>query len=586
MPVRVKMPDGSVAEFPDGMAPADIEKAITEHMASATTDNVRPAGLPEGVDLPGFRTREPAHVEAPVSAQLGAAANRLLPALGHYEMGGVRGLANTAEHTMALRDRVPRPVRALLTGDVGRNATPEEMSAIHDLATPRNTGEAVGRGVEQAAEFLLPTGVEEGAGRVGAGLLEHLLPEAPGAARAAGVGGRLLGGAVHSGGINAAQGGGFLPGAAMGAGGSAAGQTLEHIAVPLAEKALNVRAVDRALGRTPGRAILDETTGLTPRAVADQASQRVSDLSTGVEKALDKAPDGSLLPARQVAQDFVDTAVARNSPESIRRTGALRNVLTTKFGEDAKPVEVPKYGDIPNPNGAHSLLDEYANGGYPIAPMRGQVGTEPAEYPPYVPARTLLDLKRGVGEQAQAFNPNVPNKLGDSARAAIYHALDSQMDELAPETEGMNTRMSSLIPVGDRAAATDLNAGVLHRMLGRFGAPTGALLGMGGGLAYGEHKAGVPGALVGAGVGLAAPELLTNPTTLLTMARAADSPAAQGAIKAGEGGLLQLNRPVPQEQRLMVPGDPSQGVTPVVLPAYPGMMTPQPTRLLPQGAQQ
>jgi len=39
MPIRVNLPDGSVANFPDGMPPAEIEKALQAHHAQQPSAN-------------------------------------------------------------------------------------------------------------------------------------------------------------------------------------------------------------------------------------------------------------------------------------------------------------------------------------------------------------------------------------------------------------------------------------------------------------------------------------------------------------------------------------------------------------------
>lgn len=392
--------------------------------------------------------------------------------------------------------------------------TPSKVFNINtdDTNDYQKTGDVIGN--------LLQWAIPGAAGEKMATTGEEMLPKVPG--WLARLSGRAAAEVPMSAALNKAQGGGATTGAVMGAGGAGFGELANYLAPHLAEAAMGVRAPDRAYGRMPGRAILDETTGIRPGTIAAQASDKTGLLTDQVEKSLDAAPEGSLHGPRSVADSFLDTAVARNSPESIKRTGALRNLITTKLGADGKPVMMDVMGDVNQPTG---ILDEF---GKPVMRIgRDVVGREPAAYPEDVPARTLLDLKRGVGEQSQAFNPNVKNKLGDSATGALYHSLDSQMDELAPETKGANERITSLLPVVQRGEAADLNAGPIQRLIGRGRAHTGALTAGMGGFATGHP-------LLGMGT-LALIEAGMSPEPLMGAARLFNSPIGrQVALTAGK----------------------------------------------------
>ena len=526
----------ALAEQARGGAPKVDYAAMAQQARGDTQSAQRPAGLPDGVSLPGL-PGPPASIMSEAPGNIFSSAHPLSTLKANaVESGGqildlgkgmLKGAANTGStllHT-ANAPIIPMPNGNTQVSPMVNNAA----NGLQRISQPHNNLQSVGRGIEQAGEFLLPGAAEE----AGATRLLTMLPKAGKLAQAAL---RAIPAAMGSGIVNGAQGGSVAGGAAAGFGGSMVGSGLKALAPVIAETALGVRAGDRAQGRTPGQAILDETQGLRPGSIASQANSRVNELSAQVEKSLESAPDGSLAPARDVANSFVDSAVRRNTPESIKRTNALRDVITTKLGSDGKPVMLDKFGDTTLNTG---VLDE---AGQPITRVgRSVVGKEPAIYPEIVPARTLLDLKRGIGEQAQAFNPAVQNKLSDNARVGIYHALDSEMDRLAPQTQGANDSMTSLIPAAERAGAKDLNAGMVQRMIARGSAHTGALAGPLAAGAAGFEHGGIIGGVLGAGAGMLGQEVLTNPTVLMAAARAANAPATSKLlIPAFTGAAMQF----------------------------------------------
>lgn len=439
-----------------------------------------------------------------------------------------KGVLKSGLSTLSAGDEfAQKHLPAFLTTPIGQSPTAENsaraVATAKQMATPTGTAQAIGKGLGNAAQFLIPGAAEE----AGASMLAPTIGK---------LAARMTTGALGSGVVNVSQGGGFGAGAAAGAAGPVIGKVLKSVAPVIAEQALGVRGVDRALGKTPGDAILNETTGLTPGTIASQANDVSNGLTSAVERRMTSAPEGSLTPARNAATSFQKTAVARNSPESIKRTGALVNQLTQKLGADGKPLMEPTLGQVVKPTG---ILD---SSGSPITrEVTQQVGQQPVTYPETVPARTLLDLKRGVGELQGSWNPAIPNKLSDTAVSNVYHALDSEMDGLAPGTKELNQRISSLIPVANRAGAADLNEGLIGRTIGRFGKPTGALVGGLAGAAEGRREGGTNGAIIGGLTGLVAPEILSNPTTLMTGARMMYSPATRKLIPAIAGLGLQLD---------------------------------------------
>ena len=140
------------------------------------------------------------------------------------------------------------------------------------------------------------------------------------------------------------------------------------------------------------------------------------------------------------------------------------------------------------------------------------------EIPANVTPRDLLDLKRGFNEEHLRWNPEMHDRALSTGRRA-YGALDSELDRTVPEAAGLNQRISSLIPVAQRAESVSRNAPTLQRGLQRFGAHTGALTLGAAGAYEGRREGGLPGAIAGGLTGVLAPELIASPEGQIALAR-------------------------------------------------------------------
>lgn len=452
---------------------------------------------------PGINYSHPAGGEAPTLAAHPAVSMTtpfLSPDATTNPVGDfVRGIGKGALHTLSSVDQMASKISPRLVTPIGQEATPENanraMVMAQQMAEPHNIAERFGRGAEQAGEFLLPTGIEEAAGKAALPLL----------GRAGEVGAKIAGAGVHSGLVNDVQGGGFVPGAVMGGLGSGVGQAARAVAPILAENALGIRAADRDYGRTPGKAILEETTGYDPGRIADQATQKVNTYSNDLEDAALNSPHlASLGPARQAVQNSASAAMGRNNVDTIRKVAKLGEQLDT----DA-------YGNV---------------------------------IPNDVQPSTLLHLKRGIGDLQTSWNPATAPKWISGQVGNVYHALDSELDRTVPESSELNQKISTLLPVASRAGAADLNAGVIQRGLSRLTKPTGALAPALMGAGYGGMHGGTMGALLGGGAGLLGTELLGSPQVQMGLARTAYSTLLPKLLPAAAGAALQLNRRVEAPQ--------------------------------------
>lgn len=413
----------------------------------------------------------------------------ILQKIGSGALDLAKGAGEGVLNTVSSADDWSRQhLPAFMTNKNFGFGAPADLQRVHDLATPANTTQKIGKGVEQAAEFLLPTGVEEAGAKLGGEAL----------GRAGQVLGRVGGAGMHAGAVNKVQGGTFTGGALAGAAGAGVGMGLKKIAPVLAETALKMRAPDRAYGRTPGEAILNETTGFTPGKIASQAADKVNQYSNDLESmARDSPSPMSLQPAREEATRSIDAAYGRNNKSTYDKLVRMGHQLDT----DLDGNEIPET----------------------ISPQQG------------------LHLKRGIGDLQTSWNPATQPKWVSGQVGRVYHALDSELDRALPGGADLNQKISSLMPVEQRANAEDLNAGLLQRIHHRFGSATGALVGG----AAGYHFGGVPGAVAG----LIGPELLSNPTTLMMEARALNSPAiGKIAIPAAVGAGAQVFRPDPDDE--------------------------------------
>ena len=201
----------------------------------------------------------------------------------------------------------------------------------------------------------------------------------------------------------------------------------------------------------------------------------------------------SLAPARQIVADTMAKAKAQNAAKTLAQLTPLSDSLSKWSGSGE---------DIPE----------------------------------NVSPRQLLDLLRGVrNDHVSTWNPDISSAVTDAAKAAS-HSMADQLHTLVPGTQEIDDRLTNLIPVIQRSASTDLNAGVGQSIAHRVAAHTGALTGAAFGAREGYEKHGILGGLGGAALGLALPELLTTPTAEMGAARLMYSPTTGNILRPLIGG--------------------------------------------------
>ena len=365
------------------------------------------------------------------------------------------------------------------------------------LQAPNSTAGRVGRGIEQAGEFMLPGGAEE----KGAAKLAEM---APWAGRAAKPLAKVLTSGISAGAVNTAQGGSPVTGALMGAGGSAIGQGLKAAAPTLTGIAQGLKA---PFGKT-GTAILDETKGVLPGSVRNSARGVLDTLNPALNDAADKSTAMiPMQPAREAASAEIGNAQTQNNPRLIKGIKRMGNQLMTRDFEPGLGAE--------GPSARMPIPDE-------------------------VPARDYLELKRGIGKAlpAGSWSPESSNAF-KGPRNAIYGQMGKDFEQAVPEAAPLNQRISALIPatekpknfffghaLGPGVGATLGGVGGYRRGIGSEGTDIGNGL-----------KEGAMGAIGGAAAGYAAPAAMN------AAARMVWSPAlGRYVLPAAEGAILQGTR--------------------------------------------
>lgn len=408
---------------------------------------------------------------SPEEGPLGKAAHAYL----NYGKGIWKGAGNTIGGISSLINKIPV---------VGETLAPREgIDAFHELTRPEGTAQNVGYYGEQVGETLIPGLGEEGAG-------EKALTLAPKLGKLAPAIGRIGYNALTLGALNKLQGGEFGSGAALGAGGSLLGEAGKAVAPSLAETALGISKKYRGFGKTPGIAVLEETgNAVRPESVAQKARQESQKLTGELEKRAKvaslvvltgKAAPASTQPALDLIDEEMQKAGEQGAENYYTELGKLRNQLTNDF----------RTGNT-----------------------RGTQMT-PSQ---------ILNLKRGVSKLEKSWSPETAGVMRGMVRK-VYGALDSEVDRTVPGAQQLNQRISSLIPVAERAESIDRGAGMTQRVAHRLQAHTGALTSAAAGGILGYREGGIRDALMGGTAGLLGPELIASPTAEMTAAKVLRSP--------------------------------------------------------------
>jgi hypothetical protein len=500
MPKRVQLPDGRVAEFPDGMDNAAIEQVLQQHFSSQP-----------------FTTTGS---QIPLNAQASNIGDELKSGVKNLAIGALKGAGHTLNEVGSYL--YPDAIAKHLTGV----PTEQQKQKYFGPTTPAQQAGYTG---EQIGEFFTPTGLEGRLPAVAAKL-------GPQAAKLAVPAAHIAESALTTGLRNKSQGGEFGTGAEAGAIGGGIGEAAKVAAPTMARMAMGIPKRTMAHGSTPGEAILSETTGIRPATIAAQAEDKLRSTENAMQQ-LETQHAGNLVslqPARQAVDRSIAEATERNSTDTLKKLNRIKSQLSTQVDETGHALKVPQTTEA---QVASPILDEF---GKPVM-KSAQVAAPPIEkpIPTLVPPGKARALKQGVGEEVKNWAAENP-KLAEQTKAQVYGAINQPFHAAVPGSAELDQKMSSLIPVANYAERRALSAGPGERIAGRFAAHTGALAGGVGGAITGYEHGGKEGALLGGLAGVAIPEMVSSPTLKMAVARVANSPGVPVKLAIGSG--LQLDR--------------------------------------------
>ena len=258
------------------------------------------------------------------------------PELVDLATGAGKGMLSTLSSTDNwARQHLP----AVLTNSNMGLGKPADLAHVKAMATPTNTSQSLGKGLEQAGEFLVPGGAEE-AGTAGLTKLAKLADLSPQASKFVPAAAKAVTAAGGGGLINGLQGGGVGTGMLMGGVGGAIGEGLKVLAPGLAESSLSIQRGDRAYGRNPGVTILNHTTGITPESVAKSAQGKLDDLVPKLDTLVNVASYPVPVPRpniRGFLPPTVEETLLHSSPDV---TGDLSQPVTLDAPDRPMPLQL------------------------------------------------------------------------------------------------------------------------------------------------------------------------------------------------------------------------------------------------------
>lgn len=363
---------------------------------------------------------------------------------------------------------------------------------LQELATPPEGAMGkVGFYGGEAGQFMAPAEAEEKAGTF---LAEH-------APRGLKTLSSIVPQALAASAVNKLQGGTFTGGAEAGAAGGVAGKIGEKLAPAIAESAMGITNRMRAFGKTPGKAIIEETSGYSPAKIEESAKGAMnrigSQLASVYQQAGQSGGTVSLQPALEILQNEWLQARKMRNPEAIKAIEDLAKRLTTSYSGTENSVQMT-----------------------------------PEE---------LWNVKRGLGMDTN-WNPNIDTKWLQGIRRKVYGAIDGELDRAVPEAASLNQRYSSLKPVARRANIESRGASVPQRVMESLQRPTGVFARMGAGGYLGYREGGKGGVIPGAVLGFVGPEMLGSRGQMFVARNAATIGSATPKISLPLLRQIELRR--------------------------------------------
>jgi hypothetical protein len=344
---------------------------------------------------------------------------------------------------------------------------------------------------------------------------------------------------------NALSGG--IVGAGVGGAIPVVGEGLNKTAESFANSALGLNMKDKfRKAISPGRAVLDYTTGVSPKSVENSANAALDSHEGLLTKLLGD-------PRRPFAVDI--GPVQRKASDM---AAEARRGIGTTYGKEASELEraLTKakpgfHGAVINPNApppaplSNSLEDSFA-AAYATPPT-----PKPIQIAQFQNGLDALRMKRDFGNEYANFAPNWQGAATDRGNAmakSLYGGLDNAIDKAFPGSAYINDVMAALMPIRRRAEQRALAASGTQRAVDRVGRQTGALT-----AAVAGNAAAGP---LGAVAALTAQEASASPSVRMAVARMLNLPRkastkASDAFRYGltypaVGGLLSDTNDIPE----------------------------------------
>jgi hypothetical protein len=479
--IEVELPDGTIAEFPDDMAPADIEAVLQKQFAppadrrsfsDALYDNI--VGVDDGVMSYG---------------------EKLATALNMGGEGLTLGVVG--DEAAAKADQL-----------IGRGSYDERLRKYRSDEAQFSKENPVAATASQVAPmFLLPSGAAMRGGT--------LLAKAAQGALAGGAGAGLFGFMEGEGGFksrlesaeNSAKVGGLL-GAAAPVAGAAIARGVDRVRGNRAIKKAAQSAPTRAQTEAQASALFDSVKGQNiPRAPFRSAAD------DAINEAIDSGMDSMLTPGASRVASKIDDAAQQNAPEmSMRELNVLRRQAGVPAGNFANRTE--------KAIGTRFIkaVDDYVDR---VAPQLGEQGRE---------ARAMWSKLRKMDQIDEIFD------RADQYASGFQNGLMLEFRKILKNKKLQRGFTKAELEAMKRVT----NPGLLQsliRQVGRFGFSLdngsnalGGALGAGAGGALG----GFPGAIVGPIIGTAARKWSERLTTSAAQ-RVGD------VVRAGDVTLPQVS---------------------------------------------
>lgn len=269
-----------------------------------------------------------------------------------------KGLGESAVGLMSTGDEWARKhLPAFFTNTKMGFGPPANLENVHQMATPANTTQAIGKGIGDAAQFMIPGGAEEAAADALPRVFQPL--------------GRIAASSLSAGAVNKAQGGGFGQGARFGGASGTVGEGL-RAAAPIAQRA-GLALGNTALGALspklfkygadPARGAYEE--GILPALSKSSAARKLESALPRVGERISHGVEaGSPIPLSDISQSIESPIRSARSiiegPGGANRSSeplnALQESMTRRAPGASQPIYGPDAGRPFSPEEAHTAM--------------------------------------------------------------------------------------------------------------------------------------------------------------------------------------------------------------------------------------